>query len=74
MFPHLKRATAIGICNFVARFVTIFAPMAAELEKPLPTLILLIINMTALLISFTFPSFKQEEERNKRILEQAAHL
>ena len=32
VFPLLKRATAIGICQFVARGLTIFSPMIAELE------------------------------------------
>jgi hypothetical protein len=30
-FPLLKRTTAIGICNFIARAFTIFAPLVAEL-------------------------------------------
>ena len=72
MFPLLKRATAIGICNFVSRLVTIFAPLAAELEKPLPTLCLLIVNMTALLISLTFPSREAEIRRHQQILKEAA--
>jgi hypothetical protein len=72
MFPLLKRATAIGICNFVSRLITIFAPLAAELEKPLPTLCLLIVNMTALLISFTFPSRQAEILRHQQILKVAA--
>jgi len=29
LFPTLFSATAIGICNFVARFATIFAPEVA---------------------------------------------
>ena len=72
MFPLLKRATAIGICNFVSRFFTIFAPLAAELEKPLPLLCLLIFNMTALLISLTFPSRQSEIDRHAQILADAA--
>ena len=72
MFPLLKRATAIGICNFVSRLVAIFAPLAAELEKPLPTLCLLVVNMTALLISLTFPSRQAELLRQQQILRGAA--
>ena len=68
MFPLYKRATGIGICNFVSRFFTIFAPLAAELEKPLPLLCLLIFNMTALLISLTFPSRQSEIDRHAEIL------
>ena len=68
MFPLLKRATAIGICNFVCRAFTIFAPLAAELEKPLPLLCLLVVNMTALLVSLTFPSRQEELNRHAQIL------
>lgn len=36
IFPFYKRATAIGICNLIARGVTIAAPMVAELPRPWP--------------------------------------
>lgn len=31
IFPFYKRATAIGICNLIARGITIAAPLVAEL-------------------------------------------
>lgn len=55
-FPLLKRTTAIGICNFIARLVTIFAPLAAELDRPIPILIVIIVTTIGLVTSFTFPS------------------
>jgi len=36
IFPFYKRATAIGICNLIARGVTVAAPMVAELPRPWP--------------------------------------
>ena len=59
IFPSAKRSTAIGICNFVARFCTIFAPLVAELDKPIPTLITTIVTEIALLVALTFPSEAQ---------------
>ena len=56
VFPNLKRATAAGICNFVARFATIFAPLVAELDRPAPIYIFLVINTIGFLVSLTFPS------------------
>jgi len=39
LFPVLFAATAMGICNTVARIVTIAAPSLAEVEGPAPMLI-----------------------------------
>jgi len=36
LFPTLFTATALGICNFFARFLTILAPGIAELDEPVP--------------------------------------
>lgn len=55
-FPMLKRTTAIGICNFIARTATIFAPLTAELDRPIPILIVIIVVTIGLITSFTFPS------------------
>ena len=55
-FPLLKRTTAIGICNFVARLATVFAPLAAELDRPIPISIVIALTTIGLITSFTFPS------------------
>ena len=39
MFPTLFCGTAIGFCNFGARFMTIFAPQVAERAAPWPMII-----------------------------------
>jgi hypothetical protein len=43
IFPFYKRATAIGYCNFIARLVTIMSPLVAELDRPIPGIILLTV-------------------------------
>ena len=55
VFPFLKRTTAIGVCNFFARLVTIFAPIVAELEKPLPEICLILVVLIAFVISLFLP-------------------
>jgi hypothetical protein len=62
IFPFYKRATAIGVCNFIGRALTILAPLAAELDRPLPASILLIINVVAFINAFFLPSRDQEKE------------
>jgi hypothetical protein len=62
IFPFYKRATAIGVCNFIGRAITILAPLAAELERPLPASILLIINIIAFINAFFLPSRDQEKQ------------
>jgi len=36
LFPVVFGTTTMGICNVVARFATIFAPVVAEVEEPYP--------------------------------------
>jgi len=56
LFPLEKRATAIGICNFVARIATILAPMVVKFKKPVPILLIIGVNLICLAVSFTLPS------------------
>lgn len=35
-FPTLFAATAIGVCNFGARFITAFSFFISQLEEPIP--------------------------------------
>lgn len=56
-FPLLKRSTGIGICNFVARFCTVFAPMIAELDKPIPISVHLGVTVLGLIVAFFFPTY-----------------
>lgn len=58
MFPIGRKNTAVGICNGVARVFAIFAPLVAELDRPIPSLILTIFTEIALLVALTFPTEK----------------
>lgn len=62
IFPFYKRATSIGICNFVARCATIAAPQVAELDQPIPSIILLSINGIAFFASIFLPSSNDEQK------------
>ena len=55
IFPFLKRATSIGICNFVARIATVLAPIVADQPKPLPEVYLLVIITVAFFVVIFMP-------------------
>lgn len=69
VFPFAKRATATGICNFIGRGLTIFAPLVAELDTPIPTSILLGISVVAFIAAFFLPSKSYQDQEEKEILE-----
>ena len=52
LFPTLFVATAIGICNFFSRFLTILAPQVAELDPPIPMSIFIALSALGLILSF----------------------
>jgi hypothetical protein len=62
VFPLLRRATATGICNFVGRGLTIFAPLVAELDRPLPMVFLLSVTSIAFIAAFFLPSRQDYED------------
>jgi hypothetical protein len=66
IFPFYKRATAIGICNLVARGITIAAPMVAELPKPYPACVMLFFSILQLIDVLFLPTYSLEVEFNKR--------
>ena len=47
LFPTLFSARSMGISNIVARLVTILAPIVAEIDYPVPTIIILILSVVA---------------------------
>ena len=62
IFPLKKRATAIGICNIVARSITILAPQVNELKAPLPMLTFIAIIAVAFIASFSFIAANEMEQ------------
>lgn len=63
IFPLKKRATAIGICNIVARSITILAPQVNELKAPLPMLTFIAIIAVAFIASFSFIAPNEMEQK-----------
>ena len=57
IFPFYKRATAIGICNLIARGITIAAPMVAEAPKPYPACIMLLFSIFQLIDVLFLPTY-----------------
>lgn len=39
LFPVVFSTTSMGVCNILARFCTVFAPIVAEIEPPTPEII-----------------------------------
>jgi len=62
IFPFYSRATAITICNFVARSVTIASSLAAELPRPWPASLLIGFSVVSLIASLFLPSYSEELE------------
>lgn len=69
IFPFYKRATAIGICNFIARTVTITSSLAAELDRPWPAVLLITLTVISLINAFFLPSKTEEEDYEKLLKE-----
>ena len=69
IFPFYKRATAIGICNLVARSVTVASSLIAEVDRPWPAVILITVTTIALIDSFFLPSYDDEVEYEKKLQE-----
>lgn len=56
IFPFYKRISSCGVCNFIGRLVTVAAPIVAELDRPLPVILLLSANVLALIAAIFLPS------------------
>ena len=61
LFPVLFAATAMGICNFFARFLTIFAPDVAEMSPPIPMTIFSILSSIGIVLAFFIVVPKKKE-------------
>ena len=51
MFPTLFSVTSMGIVNIVSRFLTIFAPMVAEIKYPVPMVTFTLLCIASVLSS-----------------------
>lgn len=51
LFPIVFSTTSMGLCNIMARFLTIFAPIVAEIDEPVPATIFTILCCVAIVIT-----------------------
>ena len=51
LFPLVFATTTMGVCNIVARSVTIFAPIFAEIPYPVPMITFMIMSLVAALLA-----------------------
>ena len=52
LFPAVFRSTTHGICNIVARGLSMFAPLIAEMPEPYPEWFLFTVSIIAICMSF----------------------
>jgi hypothetical protein len=60
IYPHYKRATSIGINNFISRLCQTGAPMVAELDRPAPVIFLLCLYALGAILAIFLPSCQDE--------------
>jgi len=51
IFPTLFASTAMGVCNVFSRVVTALSPMVAEIDEPIPIIIVIISAVIAFILS-----------------------
>ena len=51
LFPLVFGTTTMGICNVIARFLTVFAPIVAEVEEPYPEIAYTVLCFVAAITS-----------------------
>ena len=51
LFPAHLRVRTFGICHLLASFVTVLAPLLAEVEPPLPMIVFTLTSIGILIIS-----------------------
>ena len=64
LFPVLFAATALGMCNFIARLFSALSSLLAEMEEPLPMIVFSIITcLTCILSLFIQTDAKKSVEK-----------
>ena len=51
LFPNMFSGTTMGICNMVARTLTVFAPMVAEVKEPIPEIVVTFLCIAAIILT-----------------------
>ena len=60
LFPPLYASTTLGICNFLARLVSMIAPPFAEFDKPLPMILFALLSLAGTFVSMFLRTAKSE--------------
>ena len=58
VFPVILRSTAFGVCNVIARFISIGSPLIAETQPPLPFIAFSVTAIVGVAGSLLAPSQK----------------
>jgi len=66
-FPIIYSATVFGACNIIARVISIFAPLIAEINPPLP----MIIYGIFCLLSVLGTSFLSKDKKAGAAIDEA---
>lgn len=66
-FPIIYSATVFGACNVIARVISIFSPLIAEINPPLPMLIYTIFC----LFSVVGTSFLTKDKKAEQAIDEA---
>ncbi len=65
IFPTVYATTTMGICSIFARITTIFAPMIAEAEDPIPMIIFTVLTGIPIVLSALLKVQKIKKEDTK---------
>ena len=52
LFPVLFAATALGLCNMVARLFSALSPLLAQMDEPLPMIVLTLLTAITTILAF----------------------
>ena len=69
VFPVILTSTAFGVCNVVARFITIASPLIAEVEPPVPFIAFSVTAVVGIVGSLLASSKKPEPAKEKSLKE-----
>ena len=62
LFPTLFAATAMGICNFLARLFSSLSFFAENIEQPIPMIIFTVCCAATIVVAFFLRTKKQDKE------------
>lgn len=61
LFPTLYFGTAFGVCNILSRLVCCFAPLFAQVKKPIPFLVLSSAGICSIILTLQIRKIYQKK-------------